>query len=766
MMATSSKLSPRLFSSSKTRKRLILDDESRFQDRSLHLKPVWTVLFLLVLSVLLTLYYASYGWVGGGTSDSLLPSPSYALVLFLLYLDIVGVVVLALLLSRNLIKAYFERRHRLLGSGFRTKLIAAFIGFSLIPTVLLAFVASGVINEVMNVWFSNQIEEVLGDAETLAIQHHEEHKILAVNSAWAISKEIYREDFLRSEYHELLLTTMARRREEFNVAGVEIFSSKLEPLAQMFSPTVPVRAFLPVGQLVLQVMDSGTEMTSVQAAPTGRLIRAAVPIASNARIGDIAGVVIVNMYIPEVLLAKMENIVKQYREFRHMRTMKNPIKAGAYLFVAMITLLLLFSATWFGFYVAKRITVPIQKLAEGTETVARGDLNVRIAVKATDEIGMLIGSFNRMTSDLSSNKIKLEKVNQSLRQSNVEIDRRRAYTELVVDTIVSGVLSVDTHGTITTFNHSAERILGVAADIIRGKPMADIFKAHQLTLFEKAYDRILIDGRETVTLEGQLERQGKLLTMGLSLSRIRNDAGHDFGFVFVFEDRTELIQAQKTAAWREVAQRIAHEIKNPLTPILLAAQRLRKKFFEKSPDFQDIFDQSTNVIVREVGSLKRMVDEFANFSRMPLPHLVRESLHDIIENVNMLYQGRHQGIEFVSTFDSSVPLFNLDGEQIRQLFVNLFDNAIQAMGKKGRIWIATEMDWRRTRVRITVADEGPGIHQDDREKLFTPYFSRTQTGTGLGLAIAHRIVTDHDGTIQVANRHPNGASFTIELPVA
>ncbi len=766
-MATSSKVSARLFSSPKAGKRLIRDDEAGLREGNLHLKPVWVVLLLLIPCVLLTLYYAPYGRVGSGASDSLLPSPSYALVLFLLYLDIVGVVVLALLLSRNLIKAYFERRHRLLGSGFRTKLIAAFIGFSLIPTVLLAFVASGVINEVMKVWFSSQIEEVLGDAETLATRYHEEHTALAAESARAISREIYREDLLRPEHRELLLTAMARRRAEFNVAGVEIFSSKLEPLAQTLSPDVPVRALnLPVGQLALRVLDSGTDMTSVQAAPTGRLIRAAVPIDSNARNGGAAGVVIVDAYMPEAFLGKIENITKQYRDFRNVQVMENPIRAGAYLFVAVITLLLLFSATWFGFYVAKGITVPIQKLAEGTDAVAKGDLDVRIAVRATDEIGTLIGSFNRMTSDLSSNKVKLEQVNQSLRQSNVEIDRRRAYTELVVDTIASGVLSVDTHGIITTFNPSAERILGVEADTIRGKMMTDVFKTHRFTLFEKAYDRVLIDGRETVTLEGQIERQEKSLTMGVSLSRMRNDAGQDLGFVFVFEDRTELIKAQKAAAWQEVAQRVAHEIKNPLTPIQLAAQRLRKKFFEKSPDFRDIFDQSTNVIVNEVGSLKRIVDEFVNFSRMPVPNMTRESLHDIIENVIKLYRGGHRDIEFVPTLDPSVPPFNIDSEQIRRIFVNLFDNAVQAMEQKGRILIATEMDWNRTRVRITVADEGPGIPPDDQEKLFAPYFSRKQTGTGLGLAIVHRIVTDHGGTIQAANRHPRGAGFIIELPVA
>jgi len=260
--------------------------------------------------------------------------------------------------------------------------------------------------------------------------------------------------------------------------------------------------------------------------------------------------------------------------------------------------------------------------------------------------------------------------------------------------------------------------------------------------------------------------QGKLLTIGLNLSRMRNESGKDLGFVLVFEDRTELIKAQKTAAWQEVAQRIAHEIKNPLTPIQLAAQRLRKKFFEGSPDFKDIFDQSTSVIVNEVGSLKRMVDEFSKFARMPAPHMARESLHEVIEQVVALYTGGHHDVEFLLSLDPTLPLVNMDQEQMRRVFVNLFDNAMQAMEQKGRLWVTTEMDWKRQQVKISVADEGPGIRQEDQDKLFMPYFSKRSAGTGLGLAIVHRIVTDHNGTIQAANHQPRGAVFSLELPIA
>ena len=758
-MATSSKFAPRLFPSVRLKERLIREDESGSHAQRLHLKPVWIVLLFLIPCVFLTLYYAQYGVVGGGKTDSLLPSPSYALVLFLVYLDVVGLVVLTLLLSRNLIKAYFEKRHRMFGSGFRTKLIAAFIGFSLVPTVLLAVVASGVINEVMKVWFNNHVEEVLKDSEELATLYHERQESLAVKSAQAISQEIYREDFLRPAHRELLMAVMTRKRAELDLTAIEIFSPKLENLVRIVDPAIPTEVFsVPVGQLVLDALEKG-ELTAFQVARVGRLIRAAVPISSNVRSGGIDGVVVVNTYVPESFLTKMEGITRQYTDFLQIKALENPIKLGAYLFVAIVTVLLLFSATWFGFYVAQGITVPIQKLAEGTEAVARGELNVRVAVNATDEIGTLVDSFNDMTTDLASSK-------DALMRSNVEADRRRAYMEAVVDTIASGVLSIDTRGIVTRFNHSAERILGVGADAVLGSAASDVCKSHQFTLFQEAYDRILLDGRESLTIEGQMEVQGKLLTIGLNLSRMRDKGGQDLGFVLVFEDRTELIKAQKTAAWQEVAQRIAHEIKNPLTPIQLSAQRLRKKFFENSPDFQGIFDQSTSVIVSEVGSLKRMVDEFSNFARMPAPHVTKESLHDVIENVTALYRGGHHDVEVTLSLDSSVPPINLDREQMRRVFVNLFDNAIQAMKQKGRIWVTTEMEWKHQRVRVTVADEGPGIRQEDQEKLFVPYFSKNRRGTGLGLAIVHRIVTDHNGRIQVANRRPHGTLFSIELPIA
>ena len=525
-----------------------MERETRRKAR--HLKPVWIVLLLLIPCLALTAYYARYGMTGPVQTDSIVPSPSYALVLFLVYLDSVGLVVLTLLLSRNLIKAYFEKRHRLLGSGFRAKLIAAFIGFSLIPTVLLATVASGVISEVIEVWFNDQIMQVMKDSEDVTTVYHQERVALAVNSARAISQDIFREPgILNPEHRELLMAAMARKRTEYNLAGVEVFSPKMETLARMVHPELTDAVLsLPVGQLVLQVLDTGEALTSVQESTVGRLIRAAMPIFSSRNNEKVQGVVVVSSYVPESMLAKIEGIAKQFSDYRQIKAMKDPIKWGAYMFVAVVTVLILFGATWFGFYVARGITVPIQRLAEGTEAVAKGDLDVKIAVKAADEIGTLVDSFNRMTADLRQSKTRLEEANLSLVQSNVEVDQRRAYTEAVVDTIASGVLSIDVAAMITTFNPSAERILGVSGDRLRGRPVFEAFKEFDLGLFQDAYDQVLADGRDSLSLEGQMDAHGMLLTIGLNVSRMRNDAGKDLGFVFVFEDRTELIKAQKAAA--------------------------------------------------------------------------------------------------------------------------------------------------------------------------------------------------------------------------
>jgi two-component system nitrogen regulation sensor histidine kinase NtrY len=722
-----------------------------------HLRPVLTVLAFLAPMVYLTIYY----------SDKSQPTPfvpSNILVLALLNVDVILLVVLILLLSRNLVKAYFERRQRLLGSGLRTKLIAAFVGFTLIPSLLLVGLASGLLSETIDNWFGGEVEHALKDSQDVAQAHRRGHELLAINSARAISREIYADGLLASEHRETLTLAMQRKRMEYGVGGVEVYSVEKEVLTRSVDPKIPL-GFLddPENRIVEKALTSG-EINSFRSTETGDLIRVAVTIPSLKDPDQVGGVVVVDTYLPEALVAKMDRVMQSYNDFKEAKGYKNPVKAQYISLVVGLALVIILSGTWFGFQIAKGITVPIQKLAEGTKAVAAGDLNFRISVKASDEIGVLVDSFNRMTKDLKVSKAELEQANVSLQRSNLELERRRAYTETVLENIGSGVISVDAEGRITTFNRTAERILRLKGEEIRGVLLQDVFKPLGLSMFTDLVERVRTGGRDTVTYEGQAEVGGSVLVLGLNGSRLRNEVGRDLGVVIVFEDLSALIKAQKSAAWQEVAQRIAHEIKNPLTPIQLSAQRLRKKFFENAPDLHTIFDQCTMTIVNEVNSLKRMVDEFSTFARMPVPVMERQSLHDALRDIILLYTGAHRDIEFVTTLDETLPWIMMDREQIKRAFVNLFDNAIQAMNGKGRLWVTTRHQARDRKIVIEVADEGAGIQPGDVENLFLPYFSKKKTGTGLGLAIVHRIISDHNGSIRAANHTPKGAIFTIELP--
>ena len=724
-----------------------------------HFRPVLIVLAFLIPMVFLTLHYY----------DQSQPTPfvpSNILVLALLNVDVILLVVLVLLLSRNLVKAYFERRQRLLGSGLRAKLIAAFVGFTMIPSLLLVGLASGLLSQSIDNWFGQEVEHALKDSQDVALAHRRGHEVVALNSARAISREIYADELLAPEHKEMLAAAMQRKRMEYGVGGVEVYSPSKQVVTRSVDPKIPLAVLdAPDNRLVENALGGG-EVKSFQSIHSGDLIRAAVTIPSASDPAQVAGVVVVDTYLPEALVAKMDGVTRSYKNFKEAMLFKDPIKAQYIALVMGIALVIIMSGTWFGFQIAKGITVPIQRLAEGTKAVAAGDLNFRITAKANDEIGVLVESFNRMTEDLQASKVDLELANTSLQGSNIELERRRAYTETVLDNVGSGVVSVDADGRITTFNRAAERILGMKGNEIRGRLLSDVFKPLGLVMFTDLVERIRAGERESLIWEGQAEVGGSVLVLGLNGSRLRDDKRQSLGVVVVFEDLSALIKAQKAAAWQEVAQRIAHEIKNPLTPIQLSAERLRKKFFEGAPDFKDIVDQATGTIVKEVSGLKRMVDEFSKFARMPVPVMERQSLHDALNDVVALYKGAHRDIEFVTDLDEHLPWIMMDREQMKRVFVNLFDNAVQAMNGKGCLWVTTRHEAREGRVVIEVADEGSGIQPADKENLFLPYFSKKKAGTGLGLAIVHRIISDHNnGRIRAANNTPKGAIFTIDLPV-
>lgn len=730
--------------------------DERLRTRKGGQKAVWVISIVLLLTLTITL---STIYFKGIESQSLFPSN--ILVITLVNVNLILVIILCLLLSRNLIKLFFERRQRLLGSGFRSRLIAAFVGFSLIPSVLLFIVASGLLTNSIENWFGIQVEKSLKDSLEVGQAYYQKNKELTLHYAREVSKSILEDIIPGNDNINGLSERIKRKQREYNLSAMEILFSASKKSVRVVDPNIKggLQA-IPSSDIVEKAL-KGEEATLIRSTDIGDLIRSAVPIRSA---DGIIGAVIADLYIPESLVGKMEEIRKSSEDYRQLKAFKNPIKGSYILSFLLITIVILFSATWFGFYLARGITIPIQRLAEGTNAIANGDLDFKIDVDAKDEIGVLVRSFNKMTEDLKISKKKLEEANISLLESNIELDRRRAYMEKILENIAAGVISINVKGLITIFNRSAEMILGIKADAVRGRMAGEMLSDPQIQKIYNIAERIISGKKNSIEEEVQLDFKGKHIIIHLSASGLRDEEDNFLGVVIVFEDLSELIRAQKAAAWQEVARRIAHEIKNPLTPIQLSTERLRKKFFEDSPDFKKIFDGSTRIIVNEVNSMKRLVNEFSNFARMPSPKPTPNDLHEILNEVIMLYKGAHKDIEITCNSASDLPILNIDREQMKRVFVNLFENALEAMNRKGRLWITTTNNKKSGRVRIEVADEGIGIQPEDADRLFLPYFSKKKSGTGLGLAIVNRIISDHNGHIKVTSNAPKGTNFIIELP--
>ena len=719
--------------------------------------PILLTLAVLILTLGMTTIYFK-----GLQHSSLFPSN--ILVLTLVNVNLILVVLLVLLLSRNLIKLYFERRHKLLGATFRIKLISAFVGLSLIPSVLLFIVASKLLTDSIENWFSSQIERSMNVSLEVAQTYYQEVEGSTLKFADNIADGLVKQKLLFKKGGRGIPLYLQEKRDEFLLDSIGVYSTGLDLAGTSETQQEEWTMRVPLPEDLLRGALEGDRSSRILSIPEGDLVQVIVPMVSLPGEKPEA-VLVVNKLIPKALVQKMGNVTKAFEDYKLLQTFKNPIIGSYLLSFLLMTLLIIFSATWFGFYLAKGITIPIQKLVEGTHAVSQGDLDFRIQVKTSDEIGQLVQSFNHMTEDLKASKTELEAANLSLTKSNLELDQRRAYTETVMENIATGVISINPEGNVTTFNHSAEKILQVKAEAVKNKPFQEVFQWLQLTVISDLIQKAKRYQKESVEQEVQIEYRQKALTLRVKVSHLMDDSGQHQGMVIAFDDLTELIKAQKVATWQEVARRMAHEIKNPLTPIQLSSERLRKKFLEGSPEFPSVLDESTRIIINEVRSLKTLVDEFSNFARMPAPILLPCDLYEIIQKVILIYRGIHRGVEIIYNGPEHLPLINLDQEQIKRVFVNLFENAIQAMGNGGRLWVSTFLDEKEQKVKVEVADEGVGLHPEDFDKLFVPYFSKKKAGTGLGLAIVHRIVSDHNGHIRATRNIPKGTNFVIEIPV-
>lgn len=664
----------------------------------------------------------------------------------LININIILLVLLVFLVVRNLVKLVFERKRRILGSRLRVRLVLAFIALSLVPTLLLFVIAGGFVTRSFEQWFDLQVENALQGSLEIGQTYYQNSANNALFYARQLSQRISQEGLFDGQRLEELKEFVQSKQREYNLGTVELFSPDRQLLVVAFNDQVPTGVTIKAENEFLNRALRGLDVTRTQAFGEGDVIRGGVPIYSADK--RVLGVVVVDYYVPKSITKKALQISRSYEQYKHLMFLKNPVKNSYILTLLLITLVIIFAATWCGLYLAKGITVPIQKLAEGTHEVAHGNWEYKIESGGDDEIGTLVESFNQMTGDL--------------KQINVELVRRGRFVESLLANITAGVISVDPEGKITTWNKTAEQMLGVKATGVLGKQHEAVFHAEPLQVMQDIVASV--KHAERVEREIKIQLPDQLLTLVVTAATLTDDEGKILGVMIFLEDITQIQKVQRMEAWREVARRIAHEIKNPLTPIQLSAERLRKRYGKLLEGNGTLLDKCTSTIIQQVDELKNLVNEFSQFARLPSAQLATSNLNEIVQEALFLFKEGHKYTHF-EFLQGMIPPLELDREQIKRVLINLLDNAVAAVEEKGEIKITTSHDRSRGVVYLEVADDGCGLAPDARARIFEPYFSTKTDGTGLGLTIVNQIIEDHQGYIRVRPNEPRGTKLTIEFPV-
>lgn len=712
------------------------------------LKNVLTIIgFIILLPALTTIQIYVYKLKGN-------PILIHALV----NLDVILVLIVIIMLVRYLIRLYFEKT----ASRFRQKLVIAFMITILLPSSLLVLISTNFIRETLDRWLNpinaTPLENAMSIVRIL-------HNYFQERGTWfgnQLAQKIIEDNLLDPGKKEKLTAFIRTKQIEYNLGMIQIFDAKGVELSRAINENIPIGNAVSTPSQNIEAALAGDKAPPVLVtAGGGTLYQNFIPIQKKDK--DTIGVVVVNFFSTERLKQKLESITRSSDSFQQQLRMKRPIKQSyIYLFI-IPTLLILFFTTWFGFYLAKGVTLPIQKLAEGTRAISAGNLDFELDVKAYDEVGILVDAFGKMQRELKKSKDVMDKQHYALQKVNRELDRKQHYMLSLLKSFTLGVIALDNEGTIITVNTAAQTMLQVEPQFMIGRPYSDAFTDDSLNQLKQMIDKVFQSA--IPILNKELHFFSKRMTLHLSASTtvIKEPEGDLLGVALVLEDLTDLIKVQKAAAWSEVARRIAHEIKNPLTPIRLSAQRMKRKYYQHVLD-DDVVSDCCTTIVREVDTIQRLVDSFSRFAKMPESKPEPVSIHDFIDDILDGFSHLHPNIDVVTSIEENLPTVNIDHNLMKQALTNIIDNSVEAMKNKGILEIVGSFDSFLNIVRLEISDNGKGIREEDKEKLFMPYFSTKKRGTGLGLAIVSRIIADHYGYIRVSNNKPQGTRFIIELP--
>lgn len=689
----------------------------------------------------------------------------------LININVVLILILCFLLFRNIIKLVLERRHGVIGSRLRTKLVLALVFFALAPTALLFYISTRFLTESFETWFSTRVEATMHRTrEAGAMVYDRDQRRLASLSRLALQRvQVYNLEGGAFEWNEINPQGLKGFARDYKVSSVRVYDQDSNLLWHNESKRKDEGSEKEKRFVVnaIQSFSSNQTMLSraiVDADDGVDIVRGVAPIL-DPRTKTVRGVVVLEERFETQILQSVETIIQ---EFASLKPGAELIRISYVILLVLMAVIIIFSATWFGFYVAKGIIAPIQRLADATREVALGNYGITLEVKTDDETGQLFRAFNGMTFDLREHEEKVKQFTAELERTNEELDRRRKYMEIILKNIAAGVLSVDSEDRITSVNPAAEKLLGLNQNLSIGHKIEDVLSPGLVeALWKPIKERVQFSN---FSGEIDLTDIGINLTLLADATRFVDENNEDYGVVIVVDDASEQVKVQRVAAWREVARRIAHEIKNPLTPIKISAQRLLRKFGDQfeGKDHQ-VFESCISTIVSEVDALRDLVNEFSKFSRLPSIRTRPEHLADLLHQALNLFNVGYEHIEFeTARIRDDMPLVPLDREQMIRVFTNVITNAIASIPEdreKALISISARLLEDVNVIRIEIADNGSGIPEALKQRVLEPYFSTKKEGTGLGLAIVNQIISDHGGYLRIQDNQPVGTVVIIELPM-
>jgi two-component system nitrogen regulation sensor histidine kinase NtrY len=702
----------------------------------------------LGVSVALLALLGGYVLFGAGPDDESLFNN--LLVFTLVNLNIMALLVLIVMVGRNVVKLMFERRRGILGAKLRSRLMGAFVLIAIVPMTLSFVVASGLINEAVEGWFSSQIEAAVSSSLSIARQHLAGLKV----SVRAASERVRADLEGRGEATPALHDRLEELRILNDLYAIKVVTADGRVVVECSHPTSGVESFQepPLSAEGLREAVRGEVALRIEERGAGQFIRYYSPV---------GGRVLVVSYRMDPEIVDAQRIVNDsVQEYEELKVLKPPLKSNFFLTLALFNLITIFGAIWIAFFVSKQITDPIQRLAEGTRSVARGNYDFELHPQRDDEVGFLVESFNQMLRDLRSSRDTAE--------------RGRLLVETILSNLAVGVISLDNASRVSVVNSAAGALLQIDhINYRQGSLLSDLVRPEDYKTIRPIIDSLGSsdnpDGSAVAEIEMRVVNGGRELLIVCTAGRIVGSEGLSLGYVLLFDDITEISRSQHLAAWRDVARRIAHEIKNPLTPLQLSAQRLERLLGDNKQVSESVVD-CTRSITEHVEIIKRLANEFSEYGRMPMARFVPTDLAALMRATVSNFTAQYPTVAFSFSGEDRLPEMLLDPEQIRGVLINILNNAVAAVGAKGgdgyrgEVSVSVSFDRKSRRAMVEVADNGLGIPPSDKNRIFEPYFTTKRGGTGLGLAIVSSVLSEHQGEVRVFDNHPVGAKFVITLP--